>query len=123
MTRRELIDLCLEFPSAYEDYPFAEAPGEGETAVMRHRANKKTFALISERGGKLCINLKCDPREADFLRRVYKGVQPGWHMNKEHWNTVTTGSDVPEEELRRQIANSYDLVKPKKKSGLRPPEV
>jgi len=123
MTRRELIDLCLSFPSAYEDYPFAGAPGEEETAVMRHKANRKSFALIMERDGKLCVNLKCDPREADFLRRVYEGVKPGWHMNKEHWNTVTTGSDVPEEELRRQIANSYDLVKPKKKNGHRPPEV
>ena len=33
---------------------------------MRHRANKKSFALIYERNGKLCVNLKCDPIEADL---------------------------------------------------------
>jgi predicted DNA-binding protein (MmcQ/YjbR family) len=29
------------------------------------------------------------------------------------WNTVVIGMDVPNGELRRQIGNSYDLVKPK----------
>lgn len=113
MTRQEIIDYCLTFPAAYEDYPFAEIPGEDNTTVMRHRANKKSFALIMNRGGKLYLNLKCDPLEADFLRQVFTGVIPGWHMNKEHWNSVVIGTDVPEEEIKRQIRNSYDLIKPK----------
>jgi len=113
MTRQEIIDHCLTFPAAYEDYPFSEIPGEGETAVMRHRANKKSFALIMRHNGQLYLNLKCDPLEADFLRQAFDGVIPGWHMNKEHWNTVIVGSDVPDEEVFRQICNSYDLIKPK----------
>jgi predicted DNA-binding protein (MmcQ/YjbR family) len=36
-------------------------------------------------------------------------------MNKEHWNTVTLGDDVPEEELKRMVGDSYDLIKPKQK--------
>jgi len=80
---------------------------------MRHRANKKSFALIYERNGKLCVNLKCEPLEAGFLRQAFAGVTPAYHMNKEHWNTVIIGSDVPEEEMLRQIGNSYDLIKPK----------
>jgi len=51
---------------------------------MRHRANTKSFALIYERDGKLYVNLKCDPFEADFLRQAFEGVIPGWHMKKEH---------------------------------------
>ena len=39
-------------------------------------------------GGQLYLNLKCDPMEAEFFRRVYEGVIPGYHMNKTHWNTV-----------------------------------
>lgn len=113
MTREEWMDYCLTLPGAYEDYPFDELPGAHATAVVRHRGNKKIFALIMTHGGQLYLNLKCDPMEADFLRQVYKGVIPGYHMNKTHWNTVILDSDVPEDEIRRQIENSYNLVKPR----------
>lgn len=113
MTRQELIDHCLEFPAAYEDYPFDGTAGTGVWTVMRHGANKKSFALIYERNGKLYINLKCDPLEAEFLRRAFEGVTPAYHMNKKHWNTVLVDSDVPGTGLFEWIENSYDLVKPK----------
>ena len=113
MTRCELIDLCLTLPHAYEDYPFDEVADDSATAVMRHGVNKKSFALILRHEGELYLNLKCELMEADFLRQIYKGVIPGYHMNKTHWNTIIIGSDVPDEEIRRQIGMSYDLVKPK----------
>ena len=81
MTRRELIDYCLTFPLAYEDYPFDDVADAGAWAVMRHRGNKKRFAFIYERYGKLCVNLKCDPFEADFLRQAFAYVTPAYHMN------------------------------------------
>ena len=113
MTKQEIIDYCLTFPAAFEDYPFDDVIDSGAWAVMRHGANKKSFAFIYERGGKLCVNLKCDPLEADVLRQMFADVNVGYHMNKTHWNTVTMGGDVPDEELRRMIGSSYDLIKPK----------
>jgi predicted DNA-binding protein (MmcQ/YjbR family) len=113
MTRQALIDYCLTLPAAYEDYPFDNIADPGAWAVMRHRSNKKSFALIYERNGKLCVNLKCDPFEADFLRQAFADVNPAYHMNKQHWNTVTPGGDVPEEVLKRMVGNSYDLTRPK----------
>ena len=89
MTREDLIDFCLMFTASYEDYPFDDIADSGAWTVMRHRANKKSFALIYERNGKL------------------------YHMNKTHWNTVTIGGDVPETEIKRMVGNSYDLIKPK----------
>lgn len=110
MTRQELIDLCLSFAEAYEDHPFdALAKGNRWTA-MRHTGNKKCFALISELDGRLCVNLKCDPLKADFLRQAFRDVRPGFHMNKTHWNTVFPGGDVPEAALVRMIGHSYDLT-------------
>ncbi|MDR2046563.1 MAG: MmcQ/YjbR family DNA-binding protein [Clostridiales bacterium] len=118
MTRQAIIDFCLTFQFAYEDYPFDGVADKDEhaTAVMRHRVNKKSFALIMRRGGDLYLNLKCDPFEADFLRGAFDGVKPAYHMNKRHWNTVVIGSDVPDGEIKRQIAQSYDLIKPKEKT-------
>jgi len=115
MKRQELIDYCLTFPDAYEDYPFETTPDPSVWAVIRHKANKKSFAMIYEKDGKLCVNLKCDPFEADFLRQNFRDVMPGYHMNKMHWNTVVLGRDVPIEELQRQIGGSYDLIKPGRK--------
>lgn len=112
-TRQEIIDYCLTRPFAYEDYPFDKVVDKNACTVMRHRQNKKSFALIMHHGGELYLNLKCEPLEADFLRRVYKSVIPGYHMNKIHWNTVIMGGDVPEDDIKRMIARSYDLIKPK----------
>ena len=119
MTRQEIIDFCLTFPDTYEDYPFDKVKDENACTVMRHKKNKKTFALIQRHGGELYLNLKCEPSEADFLRSVYKSVIPGYHMNKRHWNSIVMGaeslcdSDVPVDELKRMVEQSYDLIKPK----------
>ncbi len=113
MTRHDIIEYCLTMPLAYEDYPFDDITDAGAWTVMRHQANKKSFALIYESGGKLCVNLKCEPVEADFLRQMFADVTPAYHMNKTHWNTVTLGGDVSDDELRRMIERSYDLTKPK----------
>ncbi|GHV12868.1 hypothetical protein FACS1894219_06630 [Clostridia bacterium] len=108
MTKRELIDFCLELPQSYEDYPFDDV-----TPVIRHEANKKMFALVGETCGRLSVSLKCDPFEADILRQIFADVNPGYHFNKTHWNTVTLGGDVPIEEVKRQIESSYNLIRPK----------
>ncbi len=117
VTRRELIDYCLTYSDAYEDYPFDDRTAADAWAVMRHRGNKKGFAFIFERGG-LCVNLKCEPLRADFLRQLYPGVTPAFHMNKEHWNTVHT-EEVPEDALYDMIEHSHQLTMPggKRKSG------
>jgi predicted DNA-binding protein (MmcQ/YjbR family) len=47
------------------------------------------------------------------LRQAFADVTPTYHINKIHWNTVTLGGDVPEEELKQMVGRSYDLIKPK----------
>ena len=45
------------------------------------------------------------------LREEYEGINPGWHMNKKHWNTVTiNNSDVSDDLVRELINHSYDQV-------------
>ena len=104
--RKEAIEYCLTLGNAYEDYPFDDA----NWTVMRHRENKKTFALIFERQGNMWINVKGNPAELDFFRGVYEAVLPAYHQNKEHWNTIILDGSIPDQDVKRMIAESYDLV-------------
>ena len=56
------------------------------------------------------LNVKADPQWRDFWRSTYASVIPGWHQNKDHWNTIILDGTVPEQEIQRMIAESYDLV-------------
>ena len=38
-------------------------------------------------------------------------VLPGYHMNKQHWNTVICDGSVPGEEIAEMIAHAYGLVR------------
>lgn len=114
MTKRDLIKICLELTDVYEDYPFDLAPDDPKAwAAIRHKGNKKSIAFISVHNGRLMINLKCNPFEADMLRQTFKDITPGFHMNKEHWNTVYPDGDVPLEMLKTMIEKSYEITKPK----------
>ena len=98
------VGFCLSLSETYRDYPFGE-----EWTVLRHKGSKKSFALFYQGGAGLCVNLKCDPLRADFLRRVYPWVTPGYHMNKTHWNTVLLDR-ADEDEVRSMILHSYLLT-------------
>ena len=110
MTRQTLLNLCLTYPNAYEDYPFRD----DNWAVVRQGPGGKIFAFIYERNNQLCINLKCEPMQADFYRSVYPSVIPGFHMNHHHWNTILMDGSVPQFELEAMVADSYRLTRPKK---------
>lgn len=56
------------------------------------------------------INLKCDPTRALELRALYEEIKPGYHMNKKHWNTVSTQGSLQDDLLKELIKHSYDLV-------------
>jgi len=103
MTFRSLRDYCLSKPGATEDFPFGE-----ETLVFRVMG--KIFALTGVESLPLSVNLKCDPEWAVELRDRWPAVQPGYHMNKAHWNTVELDGSIPADEVREMIDHSYERV-------------
>lgn len=112
MTKEEYLDFCRDIGGVETDQPFSE---DFKSWVCRHANSKKWFALIMELDGKWAVNLKCEPLEAEFLRKAFEGITAGYHMNKTHWNTVYLESDVPREEIERMTMNSYELTRTKKK--------
>ncbi len=113
MTRKEAIEYCLSLPGVYEDYPF-----DAEWTAMRHSVSQKCFAFLFEREGKVFANLKCEPMRAEFLREMYRGVTPAYHMNKVHWNSVYLDSDLPDDVIKTLISDSYHLTDKKKQNRL-----
>jgi predicted DNA-binding protein (MmcQ/YjbR family) len=96
-------EYCLSKITATESMPF----GEG---VLVFKIVGKMFALAALDEIPTTVNLKCDPDLAFALRDQYEQVQPGYHMNKKHWNTVEIDSGIPDAELRKMIDHSYELV-------------
>lgn len=86
-----------------EEFPFDE-----ETLVFK--VFGKMFLLVNVNKIPLSINLKCNPERAVQLRERYDAIEPGYHMNKKYWNTVTVNGTIPESLAYELIDHSYDEV-------------
>ena len=106
MNRKELLEYGLSFPGTYQDAPFHDPNWQ----LVRVKKNKRAFLWTYERNGQLNINVKVKPEWRDFWRAAFDAVIPGYHQNKEHWNTVIIDGSVPDEDVKRMIAESYDIV-------------
>ncbi len=112
MTDREaVLRYCLSLPDTYQDAPFHDENWQ----LVRYRKNKKAFAWTYKwKDGTIRGNVKVDPQWRDFWRQAYESVIPGYHQNKEHWNTVILDGSIPDRDVKRMLAESYDLVAGKK---------
>jgi predicted DNA-binding protein (MmcQ/YjbR family) len=107
MTHKEVEEYLLSMPNTWLDYPFGKdvavyKVGQGDQAKM--------FALVGEGKEPVRISLKCDPILAQTLRENYESVQPGYHLNKKHWNTVILSGQLSWPDVQDLIRHSYDLV-------------
>ncbi|MBQ3105664.1 MAG: methylated-DNA--[Lachnospiraceae bacterium] len=105
-TREQALAYGLSFPETYQDAPFRDDNWQ----LVRFRKNKKAFLWIYEKDGYVNLNVKADPVKAVFWRDIYRAVIPGYHQNKEHWNTLILDGSIPDSDVRLMIAESYDLI-------------
>jgi len=103
MSAEEIRDYCLQKQGAEESFPFDE-----NTLVFK--VGGKMFLLLDLYSSPVSFNIKCDPQKAIELRERYSSVQPGYHMNKTHWNTVACDGSVPKKLILSWIDESYDLI-------------
>lgn len=100
----KILDYCLSLPHTEETFPFDD----------KHWVPKiygKMFAIMDLTEDDVRINLKCNPEKAEELRAEYDFIQPGWHMNKKHWNTLDLTQQVAEWNLVKEwIDHSYECV-------------
>lgn len=121
MTRRtralgsaEVAAYCGSRPGASACRPFGPEP-------LVFKAAGKMFALLGDREGQAAVSLKADPDRSALLRRSFSAITPGYHLNKEHWNTVRLDGTVPAALVTELIDHSYDLVTRKLRPARRQP--
>jgi len=102
MDPNELRDLLLDHPAVTEEQPFGPD-------VIVYKVLGKMYAL-SAYESPLTVNLKCEPNYALELRNQFEAVNPGFHMNKKHWNTVTIDGSISKETIQELIQHSYNQV-------------
>ena len=103
MNIEELREYCMDKKHVTESFPF-----DNETLVFK--VMNKMFALTGINNNPLSVNLKCDPEKAVALREEYSCVLPGYHMSKQHWNTVVIDGSVPDKLVKEWIDESYNLI-------------
>ena len=104
--RKEILDYGMTFQGAYQDTPFRD----DNWVLLRYKKNRRTFAMTYEREGHIWVNVKVSPEWRDFWREAYASVLPAYHQNKEHWNSIILDGSIPEKDIKRMIAESYDLI-------------
>ena len=105
-TRKEALEYGLSFADTYQEAPFHDDNWQ----LIRYKPNKKAFLWTYEKDGQVCLNVKTDPAWRDLWRKTYASVLPAYHQNKEHWNTIILDGSIPDKEIKRMIAESYDLI-------------
>lgn len=95
-------NYCLSLDYVTEDMPF-------DQSTLVFRVGGKMFALTNIDSFNF-VNLKCEPEKAIQLREQFEGIQPGYHMNKKHWNSVKTDGSISDNLFLELTKNSYDLI-------------
>ena len=103
MTLVQLREFLLSQPGATEDTPF-------RPEILVYRIAGTRFALVDWQAEPLSINRKCVPELALLLREIHPEVKPGWHLNKQHWNTVTLSEGLSDDLWQGWIVHSYERV-------------
>jgi len=94
---------ALSEPGAIDDRPF-------RPDLPVYKIGGKMFAYLSPSESPPFITLKLEPMHGQLLRSTYAAVMPGYHMNKDHWNSIDLDGSIDDAELLTWADESYELV-------------
>ena len=99
----EVAAYCGSKPGATATRPFGPEP-------LVFKVSGKMFALLGQRHGQAVVSLKCEPDRAALLRASFPAITQGYHLNKEHWNTLALDGSLPPPLIAELVDHSYELV-------------
>ncbi|MGX5013171.1 MmcQ/YjbR family DNA-binding protein [Enterobacter asburiae] len=95
--------VALEMPFTEHCWPFGP-----EYDVFK--VGGKIFMLMATAHGRPHVSLKSDPEKSLLNQQIYRGVEPGYHLNKKHWISLYGTDDITPELVADLIADSWNLV-------------
>jgi len=103
MDLEQVIQQCMSYPEVEETTPFGPD-------ILVYKICGKMFAATNPDDFPARVNLKCDPEWAEELRSENNAVQPGYHMNKKHWNTIILDNSLSNNLIAQLVNHSLRLV-------------
>jgi predicted DNA-binding protein (MmcQ/YjbR family) len=103
MNIEEVRAYCLGLKNTTESFPF-------DDVSLVFKVENKMYLLLSLDAAEADIAVKCDPEQAEILRERYSAVEPAYHFNKKHWNTIYLNRDMHSREIKQWINHSYQEV-------------
>lgn len=94
--------FCLSLPGAIEDVKW-----EGDLTFL---IGEKMFAVVGlEPTGPAIMSFKCTPEDfAELTERP--GLLPAPYLARHHWVALESYDALPDEELKKYLKRSYQLV-------------
>jgi len=97
-------EYFLSKTGAKEEFPF-------NVDIPVFKVGNKMFGLINHHEpNRLSINLKYPKDKIYELRSVFIDIKPGYHMNKDNWNTIYLDGNLDDGFIKELIDISYDLI-------------
>ena len=103
MNIEEVREYCLMLPGVTEDMPYGPD-------WLIFRIEGKIFLHIWLEAPIPAIAVKLPPDEGEELRDKYNGINPAYHLNKQHWNDIWIESGFTDGQIKGWIDESYNLV-------------
>ena len=113
MNIEEFREFCLSLPDVTEATPFEKfSRGRYTILVFYVRIHMFCYFNIDDFSN---ITIKYNPTEMGKLKEQYQAIGEPFNGVKRYWISVQPNMDLPDEELKELVRNSYEIVKSKKR--------
>lgn len=103
MNVEELRELSLSYKGVEESFPF-----DADTLVFKVMG--KIFLMVALEKTPVFFNFKAIPEDGLRYRERYPAITPGYHSNKDHWNSLSLDGSIPQDVIRDLVRDSYNLI-------------
>ena len=108
MNIEEFREYCLSLPGVTEGTPF-EKFSRGKFTILVFYVKGHMFCYFNI-DDFTSITIKCAPTDMAELKERYQAIGEPYNGNKRHWISVQLGQDIPDDEVKTLVLNSYNLV-------------
>lgn len=108
MNIEEFREYCLSLPGSREATPFVRFSRAGQSVLVFYMGDKM-FCYFDMDLFEACT-VKCDPGRIEELRECYGAIGDPYNGNPRYWISVRFNDDVPDDQVKALVKNSYDLV-------------